>query len=172
MACFVQIIDFLPPPFSSSCLPPVASASSLSFPPHSSGRFLFTETVGRARNRNSRLSRLDLSPHCFNTVPGLLGRSQGEDLMEMFFSQWIQSASQKTSQYKNQIESQSSSSQSESNQAFTPNRHVQHNSQWGGPSHSGLHWLDFRIQNPHHTVSSVWRMHIYTVNIELLPAAI
>lgn len=105
MACFVQIIDFLPLAFSplSSCspssLPPVASASSLSLSPHPSGCFLFSETVGRARNRNrsSSLTRPDLSPRCLNTVPGLPGRGRGEDLMEMFCSQ-VSEPSQSVSQ--------------------------------------------------------------------------
>lgn len=58
------------------------------FHPHSWGSFLFTETVGRARNRNGNSSaRLDLSLRCLNTVPGLLGCSQGEGVMQVFCSQ-------------------------------------------------------------------------------------
>lgn len=55
------------------------------FHPHSSGRFLLTETVGRARNRNrsSSLACTGLSSRCLNTVPGLPGRGHGEHLMEM-----------------------------------------------------------------------------------------
>lgn len=66
---FVHIIDFLCLAFSyiSSCffspgLPPVASAA-LSLPPHSTGHFLFSETLGKARNRPSSLAHLDLPPY-------------------------------------------------------------------------------------------------------------
>lgn len=91
MVCFVQIIDFLLLDFSSlssyssSCVPPVASASTSFiriFP-----RFLPTQTVGRNRNNSSSLALPDLSPCSLNTVPGLPDRSQGAYLMETFCSQ-------------------------------------------------------------------------------------
>lgn len=57
------------------------------FHPHSSGCFLFSETVGRARNRSSSLAHTHLSPRCLNSVPGLPGRGHGDDPTEMFCSQ-------------------------------------------------------------------------------------
>lgn len=81
-SCFLFFIIFLS---SSGCI----RCFFESFTFHSSGCFLFTETVGR--NRNSSLARSDLSPRCLNTMPG---RGQGEDLMRSFVVKSVNPVSQ------------------------------------------------------------------------------